>query len=115
MHQHLNRSICRVKALQSARAGAGFCVRRRASRRSALAIGLVIFALLALAPASARVRVADAAPLVRLLDDRDVGAFRISPNGQFYQVGADIYSIALAGAPPVAASGPAALVKDINP
>jgi Tol biopolymer transport system component len=99
MHQRPNHPVYRVKALQSARAGAGFRVRRPASHRLALAIGLVMLALLALATAPARVRVADAAPLVRLLDDRDVGAFRISPNGQYvvYQVGADIYSIALAG------------------
>jgi Tol biopolymer transport system component len=103
MHRYSNHLIWRVKALQSAQGSGWFHVRWAVPRRLALAIGLIMLALLALAPAPAHVGAADAAPLVRLLDDRDVGAFRISPNGQYvvYQVGADIYSLALAGGSPV--------------
>src|SRR5215213_7373979 len=103
MHRRSNRLMCRVKALQSARASGGFDVRRAVPRRLVLVIGLMMLALVALASTPAHIRAADAAPLVQLLDARDIGAFRISPNGQYviYQVGADIYSLALAGGSPV--------------
>src|SRR5437016_646569 len=100
MHQHPNHPAGRVSALQSAQPSGWSCIWGGSSRRLALTIWL---AMLALAPAPARVHVAGAAPLVRLLDDHDVGAFRISPNGQYvvYQLGAEIYSIAIAGGSPV--------------